>query len=153
MKKYSAIFLQTVILLLGVGFFVAMLLEPQLEGRNIGATFFEIYFKDPFLVYVYLSSISFFIGLHRMFRFLGYVRQNKVFSQKAVNTLRTVRYCALSTAGSILLVEFCLFIFNRTQDDIAGAAMLGLIAILLSPTIAASIAIFESVLQKIVDKK
>jgi hypothetical protein len=153
MKKYSTIFLQTVVLLLGVGVFVAMLWEPQLEGRNVGATFFKIYFQDPFLVYVYLSSISFFIGLHRMFRFLGYVRQNKVFSHKAMDTLRTVRYCTLATAGSILLAEFYLFIFNRAQDDGAGAAMLGLIAILLSLTIAAAIAIFESVLQKIVDKK
>jgi hypothetical protein len=153
MKKYSTIFMQTVILLLGVGVFVAMLWEPQLEGRNVGATFFEIYFKDPFLVYVYLSSISFFIGLHRMFRFLSYVRQNKVFSQKALDALRTVRYCALATAGSILLAEFYLFIFNRTQDDIAGAAMLGMIAIFLSLTIAAAISIFESVLQKVIDRR
>lgn len=124
-----------------------------MEGRNVGATFFEIYFKDPFLVYIYLSSISFFIGLHRMFRFLGYVRQNKVFSQKAVDTLRTVRYCTLTTAGSILLAEFYLFIFNRAQDDIAGAAMLGMIAILLSLTIAATISIFEGVLQKVIDRR
>lgn len=88
-----------------------------------------------------------------MFRFLGYVRQNKVFSQKAVDTLRTVRYCTLTTAGSILLAEFYLFIFNRAQDDIAGAAMLGMIAILLSLTIAATISIFEGVLQKVIDRR
>ena len=57
MKKSSTIFLQVVIVLIGIGVLAAMLWEPHLEGRNVHATLFEIYFKDPFLAYVYIGSI------------------------------------------------------------------------------------------------
>src|SRR5436190_21292848 len=47
MKRGSTIFLQVVIALLGVGVLALLLWEPQVEGRNVNATQFEIYFKDP----------------------------------------------------------------------------------------------------------
>ncbi|MDP3794880.1 MAG: DUF2975 domain-containing protein, partial [Candidatus Sungbacteria bacterium] len=73
MKRSSTIFLQIVIVLIGIGVLALMLWEPHLEGRNVNATFFEIYFKDPFLAYVYLGSIPFFVGLYQAFKVLGYV--------------------------------------------------------------------------------
>jgi hypothetical protein len=45
MKRGSTIFLQVVIALLGVGVLALLLWEPQVEGRNVNATLFEIYFK------------------------------------------------------------------------------------------------------------
>ena len=59
MKRGSTTFLQAVILLLGVGVFAFLLWEPNLEGRNVNATLFEIYFKDPFLAYIYLAFVPF----------------------------------------------------------------------------------------------
>jgi hypothetical protein len=56
MKSSSALFLQVVIVLMGIGALGLMLWEPHLEGRNAHATTFEIYFKDPFLAYVYVGS-------------------------------------------------------------------------------------------------
>src|SRR5690349_24219052 len=88
MKKTSlvipTIFLQAVILLIGIGALALMLWEPQIEGRNAHATVFEIYFKDPFLAYSYLASIPFFVALCQAFKALGYVRQDKTFSQASV---------------------------------------------------------------------
>ena len=52
MKRGSTIFVQVVIALLGVGVLALLLWEPQVEGRNVNATLFEIYFKDPFLAYI-----------------------------------------------------------------------------------------------------
>jgi hypothetical protein len=54
MKSSSAWFLQVAIVLMGIGTLGLMLWEPHLEGRNAHATTFEIYFKDPFLAYVYM---------------------------------------------------------------------------------------------------
>ena len=51
MKKGPTIFLQVVIVLIGMGALGLMLWEPHIEGRNAHATLFEIYFKDPFLAY------------------------------------------------------------------------------------------------------
>ena len=77
MKKRSlvipTIFLQAVIVLIGIGALALMLWEPHIEGRNAHATFFEIYFKDPFLAYAYLASIPFFVALYQVFKVLGYI--------------------------------------------------------------------------------
>ena len=61
MKRGSTIFLQVLILLFGVGVFALLLWEPQVEGRNVHATQFEIYFKDPFLAW-FSSKISSPVG-------------------------------------------------------------------------------------------
>ena len=96
MKRSSTIFLQVVIVLIGIGALALMLWEPHIEGRNAHATLFEIYFKDPFLAYAYIASIPFFVALYQAFKVLGYAGQNKVFSQAAVKALRTIKYCATS---------------------------------------------------------
>ena len=62
MKRSSTIFLQVVIVLIGIGALALMLWEPHIEGRNAHATLFEIYFKDPFLAYAYIASIAVFRG-------------------------------------------------------------------------------------------
>src|SRR4026207_353865 len=96
MKRSSTIFLQVVIVLVGIGALALLLWEPHLEGRNARATFFEIYFKDPFLAYVYVASIPFFLALSQAFKVLGYIRQNIVFSQAAVKALRMIKLCAIA---------------------------------------------------------
>jgi hypothetical protein len=153
MKKGSTIFLQVVIVLIGLVVLALMLWEPHLEGRNANATLFEIYFKDPFLAYAYLGSIPFFVGLSQAFKVLGYAGKNKVFTQEAVNALRNMKYCALATAGFIVGAEAYLFFVMRSNDDGAGAAMLGFIAIFAAIVIATAAAVFEKVLRSAVDMK
>src|SRR6266576_3514671 len=101
MKRGSTIFLQVVIALLGVGVFALLLWEPNLEGRNVNATLFEIYFKDPFLAYAYIGSIPFFVGLYQALKFLGYIRRNEIFSPRSVRALGTIKYCALAIIGFV----------------------------------------------------
>src|SRR4029434_1921555 len=96
-----SIFLQVVIVLIGIGALALMLWEPHIEGRNAHATLFEIYFKDPFLAYVYVGSIPFFLALYQAFKVLGYVRQNKTFSQATVKALGTIKYCAIAIIGFV----------------------------------------------------
>src|SRR3546814_559410 len=127
MKRSSTIFLQVVIVALGLGALALMLWEPHLEGRNVNATFFEIYFKDPFLAYVYVASIAFFAGLYQAFRLLGYIGQNKVFSLSSVRALRTMKYCAIALVGFIVGAEAYIFIAVRGKDDIAGGVVIGLV--------------------------
>lgn len=63
MKRDSAIFPQIVILLLGAGVLAFLFREPQIEGRNVNATLFDIYFKDPALAYISLAFVPFFVGI------------------------------------------------------------------------------------------
>ena len=103
MKKSSTIFLQVVIVLIGIATLALMLWEPQIEGRNANATLFEIYFKDPFLAYAYTASIAFFVALYQVFKLLGYIGRDDVFSQRSVKALRVIKYCAMTL--SLLLWE------------------------------------------------
>src|SRR4029079_19702651 len=110
MKRSSTIFLQVVIVLIGIGALAFMLWEQHIEGRNAHATLFEIYFKDPFLAFAYVASIPFFVALYQAFTVLGHAGQNKLFSQAAVKALRIIKYCAISIIGfvavSVLFMPF-----------------------------------------------
>lgn len=153
MKKGSTIFLQVVIVLIGIGTLALLLWEPHLEGRNEHATLFEIYFKDPFLAYVYVGSIPFFILLCNAFRVLGYARQNRVFSLMAVKALRTIKFCAITLVIFIVGAEAYFFIAMRGKDDIAGGVMMGLLMIFVFVIIATAAAVFERVIQNAVEIK
>lgn len=154
MKKSSTIFLQAVLILLGSIAVAGLLWEPHLEGRNANATLFEVYFKDPFLAYVYLGSIPFFIGLYQAFKVLRYVGQDEVFSQSTVNAVQTIKYCVLITAGAIVAADTFLMIrAHSTGEDAAGAVMLGSVATFAAIVIATAAAVFEQVLQNAVNIK
>src|SRR5262245_44274126 len=110
MKRSSTIFLQVVIVLIGIGALAFLLWEPHVEGVNKHATVFAMYFKDPFLAYVYIGSIPFFVALYQGFKVLGYAGQNTIFSQAAVKALRTMKYCAIGIIGFVAVsVIFMMF--------------------------------------------
>jgi hypothetical protein len=153
MKRGATFFLQAVILIIGIGVFTFLLWEPNLEGRNVHSTLFEVYFKDPFLAYIYLAFVPFFVALYQGFKLLGYARRDEIFRQHSVRALQLIKYCALTTAIFIVGAEVYIFIFVRGTDDVAGGVMMGLFIIVVSAIIAAAAGVFERVLQKAVDLK
>jgi hypothetical protein len=151
MKRSSAIFLQVVIVLIGIGALAFLLWEPHVEGRNAHATLFEIYFKDPFLAYAYVASIPFFVALYEAFKVLGYPGQSKVFTPEAVKALRTIKYCAIAIIGFV--VGSVIFMpFGDPEDRPPGVAM-RVIVTFGSIVVATAAAVFERVLQNAVDLK
>jgi hypothetical protein len=145
------IFLQAVIVLIGIGALALMLWEPHIEGRNAHATLFEIYFKDPFLAYAYIASIPFFVALYQAFKVLGYVGQNTVFSPAAVRALRTIKYCAMAIVGFVAVGE--IFIMLGDSDDRAGGVFIGILIAFSSIVIATAMVVLERVLQNAVEIK
>ncbi len=152
MKKSSTVFLQTIVVLLGIGAFALLLWEPTIEGRNVNSTLYEVYFNDPFLVLVYLGSIPFFVGLYKAFKILGYVGNNKAFSQEVVNAFRTIKYCAITIIGFVV-VEEIIILMNHGNDDAAGGVFMGILITVGSIIVAAAANTFERTLQKAVDIK
>jgi len=149
--KRSSIFLQAVVVLIGIGVLAFMLWEPHIEGRNINATLFQIYFQDPFLAYAYIASIPFFVALYQTLKVLGYAGQNKVFSPEVVKAMRTIKYCA------ILIIAFAavgeIFIMMNTSDDRAGGVVIGVLITFGSIIIAAAAKMIGQILQNAVDIK
>ena len=153
MKRSPTVFLQVVIVLIGIGALALMLWEPHLEGRNAHATLFQIYFNDPFLAYAYIGSIAFFVALYQAFKLLGFIGRNEAFSQRSVKALRTIKYCAMTLVAFIVGAEAYFFIVQRGKDDIAGGVAMGLLMIFVSAVIGTAAAVFERTLQSAVDMK
>lgn len=155
MKRISIIFLQVVIVALGIGALAPLLWEPHVEGVNANATtLYEIYFDNPFLAYVYIGSIAFFVALYQAFKLLGYIGRNEIFSQASVKALRTIKYCALTIIAFLVGAEgYITIVSRRVEEDIAGGVMMGLVMIFISVVVATAAAMFERVLQNAVDIK
>lgn len=153
MNRVSTIFLQTVIVFIGISALAFMLWEPHLEGRNVQATPFEIYFNDPFLAYAYMASTSFFVVLYQSFKVLGYVRENEVFSLATMKALRIIRYGAIALIVSVAGAEAYLLVVQHSKDDIAGGVAMGLVVMFVSLIVATVAAMFEQILRNAVDMK
>jgi hypothetical protein len=151
MLRSSTLFLQAVIVLIGIGALVFLLWEPHLEGRNAHATVFQVYFNDPFLAYAYIASVSFFVALFQALKLLTFARQSKVFSQAAVRALRTIRYCAIAIIGFVAGAE--IFIMWSISDDRAGGVFMGILIAFGSLVAAAAAAMFELTLQNALNVK
>ena len=151
MKKGSVIFLQAVLVLIGIVALVLMLWEPHIEGRNANADFATIYFHDPFLAYVYIASTPFFIALFQAFTLLRYIGRNEVFSSPAVRTLRIIKYCAIvivvGIAGGVI------WIMSSPSDDRPPVLAIGTLMSFVAIIIATAAAVFERLLQTAVDIK
>ena len=154
MKRGSIVFLQVVIVVIGIGVLAFMLGMPHLEGRNKNASVFEIYFQDPFLAYAYTGSIAFFVALYQAFKLLGYVARNEVFSHHSVKALRTIKYCAMTLVAFLVGAEAYFTLVQRGKgEDIAGGVMMGLMLIFIATIIGTAAAVFEKTLQGAVDLK
>ncbi|HML06273.1 MAG TPA: DUF2975 domain-containing protein [Methanobacterium sp.] len=130
-----------------------MIIFPQLEGRNTNANLFSIYFQDPFLAYVYIASIPFFVALYQAFQLLGYIGQNKAFSPDSVRALRNIKYCAIILSILIVMAALYIRIFHANGDDPAGFIALCIVTTFISVVIATATAVFERLLQSAVDIK
>jgi len=148
MKRGSILFLRAVILLVGAGVLAALLWEPHLEGRNANADLTTIYFRDPFLAYVYVGALPFFYGLAQAFTLLGHLGRGEAFSPAAVTALRRIKYCALAVIAFIAGAEA--YIMLGVSDDRAGAVMMGIFAAFACVVTAAAAAVLERVLQSAV---
>lgn len=149
MKRIFTTSFQILIVLIGFGALVFLLGEPHLEGRNANATLFEVYFKDPFLAYVYLASVPLFVGLSQAFKTVGYVGQDKAFSQETVKAVRTVKYCALAIIG---FVAGSAFMVSGDADDRPAGVFMRLLVTLPSAVVAIAAAKFERTSQTRIER-
>lgn len=128
MKRISALLLQGAVVLIGLAALAFLLWEPHVEGRNAHATIFEIYFKDPFLAYVYLGSVPFFVALYRAFGLFEHLKQKGAWSQSTLDALRAIKRCALAMLGFVAGGVVIILLFGDPDDRPAGIFMSFLVA-------------------------
>jgi len=152
MKRISIVFLQAVIVLIGIGVLAILILFPLTEGRATNLDLFSIY-ADPFILYGYATSIVFFIALYKAFQLLTLIGQDKLYSPNAVKTLKSIKYCAI--ALSILIVGAGVFIkiMHDKEDDPAGFIAICIVTTFASIAVAITVSILQKSLQKTIDTK
>jgi hypothetical protein len=154
MKRSSTLFLKLIIWLLAIGVLVGMFWFPQTEGRAADLDLISIY-ADPLIIYVYLASIPFFVGLYQAIKLLNLIDANKAFSQAAVNTLKNMKLASLSLIGLIILALLYIRFLAPlgVDDDPAGPTMLGIVVSLAFGVIAIAAGVFQKLFQNAVDLK
>ncbi len=152
MKRGSTLFLKVVLCLIAIGVFAGMIWFPQTEGRAVNLDLLSIY-SDPFIIYIYIGSIPFFVGLYQAFKLLNFIDKNKAFSKGAVNTLKNMKLASLALIGFIVLALLYIRFAVGADEDPAGPTMLGIIVTFAATVIATACAVFEKLLQNAVKIK
>lgn len=151
MKYISTLFLKSALVLIAVVVLAWMIVFPQLEGRATNLDLISIY-NDPFIIYIYIGSTTFFVGLYQTFKLLNLIGANKAFSKEAVNALKYMRLASFSLIGFIVLALLYIRFFVH-GDDPAGPTMLGIIISFILSIIAIAAAVFQKIFQKALDIK
>lgn len=151
MKKSSTLFLKIIILVIAIIVLVGMVWFPQTEGRAANLDLISIY-SDPFIIYIYIASTPFFIGLYQAFKLLNFIDANKAFSQGAINALKKIKITSLSLIGFIVLALLYIRFFAHGEDA-AGPTMLGICVSLAFGVIATAAGVFQRLFQNAVDIK
>lgn len=152
MKRGSTTFLKSVLIIVALAILAGLLFFPTIEGRNTNHNFFQIYFQDPFLAYVYLTSVPFFLAFYQAFRLLGLIEHNKTFTQAGVARLRNIKYCALAFAGFVIPTMPYIFAFAQ-DDDAPGVVLIGVVLVFAAIVVTTAAAVFQALLQNAVDIK
>ena len=152
MKRIPVLFLQAVIVFIGVLVLAVLVCAPLTEGRATNLDLFTIY-SDPFILYGYAISIAFFVALYQLFKLLGYIGRRHVFSPGAVKTLKAIKLCAIILSASIVAGGLYIMGFHHKADDPAGFIMVCAVTAFAAIVAATAAAIGERILQNAVDMK
>lgn len=151
-RRVSTLFLQAVVVLFGILAIFILIRFPLTEGRAVNLDLFSIY-SDPFILYGYATSITFFVAMYKAFRLLGYIGQNKLYAQQSIKALRSIKHCAILLCILIALAGIYIRIFHHKDDDPAGFLVLCMVTILISIAVATAMAILEKILWNAIDMK
>ncbi|ODS84823.1 MAG: hypothetical protein ABS46_02490 [Cytophagaceae bacterium SCN 52-12] len=152
MKRIPTLFLQVVVVLIGIVALAILIRFPLTEGRAVNLDLFSIY-SDPLILFAYAASIAFFVALYKAFRLLGYIGQNKVFSSDSVGALKSIKYCAIVLSICIVIAGVYVKITHHKDDDPAGFLAMCIVTTFASVVVATAAAIFEKILQNALDMK
>lgn len=151
MKQMSTVVLKGVIVLVAITVLTGMIVLPPMEGRATNLDLLHIY-ADPFVIYAYIASVPFFIGLHQAFALLRRIDADNAFSREGISILRNIKVASVSLVGFIA-IALVYIRFMVHGDDPTGPTSLGIIVLFAVAIVATAAGIFEKLLQNVVEMK
>ena len=152
MKRVSVVFLQAVILLIGAVVLVLLVRGPMAEGRAANLDVLRVY-TDPFILYGYVAAVVFFVALAKVFKLLGYIGRQDVFSLAAVRVVTAIKRCAVALAVLIVAAGVYIGIFHHKADDPAGFLAVCAVMAFAAVVAVCAAAVVEQLLRNAVDMK
>lgn len=104
------------------------------------------------LVVIYGAAIAFFVALYMAFKLLSYIDQNIAFSERSVNALINIKYCAI-VISSLYVIGMPLIYYVAEVDDAPGLIIIGMVIIFVSFVIAVFAAVLQKLLKNAIDIK
>ncbi len=143
MKSYSVIFLQATVVLISIVTVIILLYFPLMEGRARDLDLLSIYL-DPFILYGYAASIPFFVAMKKVFKLLGYIKQNEIYSFNLLITIKEIKHCFIVLSILIVLAGIYIFIFHPKDDDPVGFLAMYFLTTFISLVVAMSVSLCAS---------
>ena len=119
MSKTMVLLLQALIMATAFTIMGFLLRFPLTEGRAANLGLVSIY-ADPLIIYGYLASIPFFVGLYKMFRLVGLAGGNKFYTPDALKNIKALKICAVLFGLLVLLAGVYIKFSHHPDDDPAG---------------------------------
>ncbi|AIQ57924.1 DUF2975 domain-containing protein [Paenibacillus borealis] len=147
-KPGSTTFLKAVIVLFGLAALaLCVFVVPEIAGFAEELYPDMGYIQALVMIDLYGAALPFYIALYQAFKLLGYIDQNKAFSETSVQVLKNIKHCAVAISG-MFVIGMPLFYLMAERDDAPGIIVIGMIIILASMVIA----VFAAVLQKLLNE-
>lgn len=143
--KPETLFLKFAVVLMGFPVLaLCIFMVPELS--NLSAKLLPEFASIKYLVSIifYASAIPFYFALYLAFKLLRYIDKNNAFTEKSVNALKKIKFCAITISGLHLLVLPLFYLFAEI-DDAPGVIFVGFGV----PFASMVIAVFAAVLQKL----
>lgn len=150
-EKGNNIFLKLAVFLIGLPVLILCIFGlTWLANNSINPDYAQILY--PILIGIYVTAIPFYFALYQAFKLLNYIDNNKSFSQLSVNSLRNIKFCAITISGLYVVIMPFIYLLAE-NDDAPGLILIGMIPIFASTVIAVFAAVLQRLLQEAIDIK
>lgn len=145
MKQASTLFLRIAVFLIGLPILaLCIFLVPEMG--TVAAELVPEFTAIKYVVFFifYGSTIPFYFALYQAMVLLSSIDNNKAFSLISVESLKKVKYCAI-TISILHVFALPIFYLFADMDDAPGVVFVGLVV----PFASMVIAVFAAVLQRL----
>ena len=146
-ERGSTLFLRGVVYVIGL-----LVLGVCALALPAGIVSDETDLYRPILLSLYIPAVPFFVALFQTLKLLGYVDENKAFSDLSVAALKNIRNCAVAIAG-LFTVGMPYIYYAAENDDAPGVILVGLVIIFASVLVAVIAAVLQRLLQSAIEIK
>ncbi|MFS0861077.1 DUF2975 domain-containing protein [Fredinandcohnia sp. 179-A 10B2 NHS] len=148
MKRGTTTFLKIAVILIGIPILALCIFGLPLIAKDAAESSLRMaYVLYGILGIMYVSAIPFYLALFQAFKLLGYIDQNKAFSDLSVTALKKIRNCA-TTISILYVIGLPLFYIVGEVDDAPGVILIGMV-FTFAPMV---IAVFAAVLQRLLQE-